>query len=269
MPRRLVLSTVLLSFMVVGMVGGCAAPREKFIPDTEIIDGVELDLLGDVPARRLVNLADGRYRGAKLDISVKDREVRDFFALLAQRSGVTIHVGPNVKGKVTLNLRGVTVDQVVRGVARTHGYRIEERKDAYILSAVAELRNRISEKWQPATDVNREGGETAVQDPMRPAGFEAERKENSAQGEQGVLSAVISSDKGRTAIIDGVPYGKGSELALGQIVLIGPDWVVIRKNQQETLLTVVPVPAESVPAQRPSDSQESGQESGPSGPKVP
>ncbi|HEU0032212.1 MAG TPA: hypothetical protein VFQ53_16370 [Kofleriaceae bacterium] len=58
-----------------------------------------------------------RYRGATIDLDVKQADVQEVFRLLSDVGRVNIVVPDDVRGKVTLRLRRVPWDQVACTVA--------------------------------------------------------------------------------------------------------------------------------------------------------
>ena len=60
------------------------------------------------------------YRGATVDLDVKNADLHDLFRLLADAGRVNIVISDGVTGKTTLRLRRVPWDQVVCTVAATH-----------------------------------------------------------------------------------------------------------------------------------------------------
>jgi MSHA biogenesis protein MshL len=66
-----------------------------------------------VPAR-------GGY--ARFDISVKDVPVQAFYMGLVADTQINMVVSPELKGKVTLSLKRVTIDQVLQSLEDTYGY---------------------------------------------------------------------------------------------------------------------------------------------------
>jgi type IV pilus assembly protein PilQ len=64
---------------------------------------------------------DARFRGAPVDVDVKDADVRDVFRLLADVGKTNIVVASEVAGTVTMRLRQVPWDQAIDVVARARG----------------------------------------------------------------------------------------------------------------------------------------------------
>lgn len=61
-----------------------------------------------------------RYRGATIDLDVKDADIHDVYRLLGDVGRVNIVVPDSVTGKVTVRLRRVPWDQVACTVAAVH-----------------------------------------------------------------------------------------------------------------------------------------------------
>jgi len=69
-----------------------------------------------------------KYRGASIDLDVKDADIHDVMRLLADVGNVNIVVADTVTGKVTLKLKHVAWDLAACTIARVHKLemRIEE-----------------------------------------------------------------------------------------------------------------------------------------------
>lgn len=65
-----------------------------------------------------------KYRGATVDLDLKNADVRDVFRLLADVGKVNLVVADDVAGQVTLRLKHVPWDQVACTVAATQKLRI-------------------------------------------------------------------------------------------------------------------------------------------------
>ena len=63
-----------------------------------------------------------RSRDRRFDISVKDVEAQLFFMGLVKDTPYSIVVSPEIKGKITLNLKRVTVEQVLQTLENVYGY---------------------------------------------------------------------------------------------------------------------------------------------------
>lgn len=95
------------------------APRSRF--ETRRIGGDE--------GERTV-----RYRGAPVDLDVKDADLSDVFRLLAEVGHVNIVVSGEVTGTITLRLRHVPWDQALDVIARTKSLGVE--RDGNVMTVV-------------------------------------------------------------------------------------------------------------------------------------
>lgn len=62
------------------------------------------------------------YIQRRFDIAVKNVPVQTFFTGLAADSPISIVVSPEIKGEITLNLKQVTVEQVLQTLENVYGY---------------------------------------------------------------------------------------------------------------------------------------------------
>jgi type IV pilus assembly protein PilQ len=65
-----------------------------------------------------------KYRGAPVDLDVKDADLHDVMRLLADVGNINIVVADDVRGKVTLRLKRVAWDLVACTVASMHKLRV-------------------------------------------------------------------------------------------------------------------------------------------------
>ncbi len=70
--------------------------------------------------------------GSLLTMDFKDADLRNVLRLIAEQNGLNIIAGPDVTGQVTVRLKGVTVDEALRNILRSNGYRFV-RDDNVIL----------------------------------------------------------------------------------------------------------------------------------------
>ncbi|MBX3156292.1 MAG: hypothetical protein KF773_09865 [Deltaproteobacteria bacterium] len=80
---------------------------------------------------------NARYRGAPIDLDVKNAEIHDVFRLLADTGRTNIVVGDAVTGRVTMRLRRVPWDQVACTVAATKGLTITVDGDVLLVVPAA------------------------------------------------------------------------------------------------------------------------------------
>ncbi len=73
------------------------------------------------PASQVTTCASGRYTGEPISVNLKDVDVRDFFRLIHEISGLNVVLDPAVKGSLTLVLDDVPWDQALAIVLRNNG----------------------------------------------------------------------------------------------------------------------------------------------------
>jgi MSHA biogenesis protein MshL len=84
--------------------------------------------------------AKGNYD--RFDVSVSNVAARDFFLGLVNGTGVNVVVHPEVTGSVTLDLKNVTVDDVLRVTRDIYGYEYRKDRGIYTIYANA-LRTEV------------------------------------------------------------------------------------------------------------------------------
>lgn len=73
----------------------------------------------------------------RFDVSVKNVAAKDFFLGLVNGTGVNVVVHPDVDGSVTLDLKNVTVDDVLRVTRDIYGYEYKKDRGIYTIYANA------------------------------------------------------------------------------------------------------------------------------------
>ncbi|MGP7733681.1 pilus (MSHA type) biogenesis protein MshL [Oceanimonas smirnovii] len=88
---------------------------------------VEQELLSSRRPAAGTSLAPAR----RFDIAARDVDAREFFAALGSQHNVSIAVHPDVTGTITLNLRRVTLPEILDAISGLYGYGIEQRSGVY------------------------------------------------------------------------------------------------------------------------------------------
>jgi MSHA biogenesis protein MshL len=128
---------------------------------------------------------------ARFDIAVKDHPAKDFFQSLVSESGRNVVVHPDVAGNISLNLRDVTVTEVLHIVKELYGYEYDEQ-ERFILIFPSGLRTRIFNINY--LDVARSGGsETQVSSGQI-------TQNNDAFGDDEISSSTTSASRSGTQI---------------------------------------------------------------------
>jgi MSHA biogenesis protein MshL len=78
----------------------------------------------------------------RFDVSVRNVAAKDFFLGLVNGTGVNVVVHPEVSGSVTLDLKNVTVDDVLRVTRDIYGYEYKKDRGIYTIYANA-LRTQV------------------------------------------------------------------------------------------------------------------------------
>jgi type IV pilus assembly protein PilQ len=97
-------------------------------------------LAGTAAAERDMCGPDARYRGATVDLDVKDANIHDVYRLLADIGKVNIVVPDSVIGKVTLKLKRVPWDQIACTVAAVH--RLDVTVDGNVIMVMPRDKSR-------------------------------------------------------------------------------------------------------------------------------
>jgi len=105
-------------------------------PPPAVTDALLPDL--PVPHRKGARVA----RMPRFDISVMHADAREFFMGLVADSDYNVMVHPEVKGTITVSLKGVTLPEVLDAVREIYGYDYKKTDAGYIIYP-AELMSRI------------------------------------------------------------------------------------------------------------------------------
>jgi type IV pilus assembly protein PilQ len=74
------------------------------------------------------------FRGAPIDLDVKDADLHNVLRLIADAGGASIAVADDVKGTITLRLRKVPWDQALDTVIRMEKLHLERDGDVYLIT---------------------------------------------------------------------------------------------------------------------------------------
>ena len=83
-----------------------------------------------------------KYTGEPISVNLKDVDLKDFFRLIHEISGLNIVLDPNVKGTVTLVLDDVPWDQALDIVLKNNGLDRELQGNVLRIAATDTLRRR-------------------------------------------------------------------------------------------------------------------------------
>ncbi|HLU62209.1 MAG TPA: type IV pilus secretin PilQ [Gammaproteobacteria bacterium] len=79
------------------------------------------------------------YTGERLTLNFQDLEVRAFFSIIAEMTGLNVVVSDSAQGNVTLRLQNVPWDQAVDIVLRTKGLAMRQNGNVMLVAPAAEI----------------------------------------------------------------------------------------------------------------------------------
>lgn len=82
----------------------------------------------------------GRYSGAPLNLDLKDLDIKDFFRLIHEISGLNVVLDPSVKGIVTIDVTDIPWDQALAIVLRNNGLECELEGNVLRIATLETLR---------------------------------------------------------------------------------------------------------------------------------
>lgn len=84
-------------------------------------------LVGAVPQHTVEGASD------KINLSIRDTPIEEVYEMLSRQQRVNVLLGRGIKGDISVNLYGVSVDEAIRLIADAAGYVVENRSGAYII----------------------------------------------------------------------------------------------------------------------------------------
>ena len=102
-------------------------------------------------------VADGKYSGEPISVNLKDVDLRDFFRLIHEISGLNVVVDPGVKGTLTIVLDDVPWDQALDIVL--HNNDLEKQLDGNVLRIAT--RETVRREAEESRDLARAQAEAA------------------------------------------------------------------------------------------------------------
>jgi type IV pilus secretin PilQ/predicted competence protein len=146
-----------------------SANLAKVMPVSEVSAAVPapaaLPLALPEPAKRVAvpqpqasaGLANGKYSGEPISVNLKDVDLRDFFRLIHEISGLNVVVDPGVKGALTIVLDDVPWDQALDIVL--HNNDLEKQLDGNVLRIAT--RETVRKEAEESRDLQRAQAEAA------------------------------------------------------------------------------------------------------------
>lgn len=119
----------------VGAEGGSTAGRGGGVPSTRLIGG------RGSSGRRAG--AGRRYRGKRINVTIKDADIRNVLTFLAKEGGVNIVASDKVGGKVTFHLENVPWDLALDMILKTQGYDYVLEAGVYRVAPAKDIREEF------------------------------------------------------------------------------------------------------------------------------
>lgn len=86
-----------------------------------------------------LSLEDSPYRGRKIDIVMTDADIKDILFLIGDYAGVNLVISGNVKGRITLRLIDVPLDQAIDIIFEMAGLEAVIFRDTLIIGRINSL----------------------------------------------------------------------------------------------------------------------------------
>lgn len=144
-------SLVLLSVSALALINGCSNNGNKKIVAENEMSGIVAEQAErnkkatEVPPEvtqalldnNSIKTANGKKFAEHFDVSVRSVPARDFFLGLVNGTGVNVVVHPDVTGTISLDLKNVTMDEVLRVTRDIYGYEFKQERGIYTIYANA------------------------------------------------------------------------------------------------------------------------------------
>ena len=112
------------------------------IPDAEVPSDEILDELVPGSGISVPGLAEDLRQETTFDISVSNAPARLFFMSLVKDTSINMVVHPSVEGEISLDLKNVTVGEVMQLTREVYGYEFKQNDTGYIVMP-ARIQSRI------------------------------------------------------------------------------------------------------------------------------
>ena len=144
-----------------------------------------------------------KYTGEPISVNLKDVDLKDFFRLVHEVSGLNIVLDPNVAGKVTLVMEDVPWDQVLDIVLRNNG--LDKQLEGNVLRIARRDTVKAEEESRMQLELTRQAGAERVT-VMRPLSYaRATQLMTTLMKFRSPRGEMVADDRTNTLIITDIP----------------------------------------------------------------
>lgn len=132
-----------------------SAPLETQDDDAPAPESVLLQKKKPLPKPEIVRDPESEDGQEHFSLQIRDTEIVQVLDMLGEIAGANIVPSPSVKGKVTVNLSHVTLNQALQAILRSTGLVFEREGNLYYVSTPSEVVARAQEESRLVTKVYR------------------------------------------------------------------------------------------------------------------
>lgn len=192
------------------------------IPEAEVPPDDILDELLPASGIAVQGLDDNLRQELAFDISVSNAPARLFFMSLVKQTSVNMMVHPSVEGEVSLDLKNVTVREVMKLMRDVYGYEYRENDTGFIVMP-ARIQSRVFPvnylnvdrtgesimtvssgqiEKSPSGDNDSNNSSSSIKNAVQSSRLTTTNKADFWSQLQGTLSTIVGAAPGRSVIVD-------------------------------------------------------------------